>query len=320
MHKIGKLITSIWFEKKFAYYFMWPLLKPLSCLFFYISHRRREQFLNGTRSVYHAPVPVIIVGNITVGGNGKTPVVIWLVETLQSLGYKIGVVSRGYGGKAPAYPYLVTDKSPSQYSGDEPLLIKQRTGACMAVSPARSDAVKLLVQEKVDFIIADDGLQHYALARDMELAVIDGERRYGNSALLPLGPLREPVSRLNNVDFRICNGGSALPEQLSHCIAIAGIGSPQRFFDTLQSLNTPLDACYPLNDHQFLSLEQLMDYTKQGTNLLMTEKDAVKCRPLIEQAVDKSLFNHLWYLPVSAVFDTEKAQQIIDKIIGLKMT
>lgn len=339
-HK-ASLIERIWFNRGIEYYLAWPLLKPLSLLFSAIVRSRRAQYTQGKREVYRAPVPVVIVGNITVGGNGKTPVVVWLVESLMQRGYRVGVVSRGYGAKAPHYPYLVGDDSPSQYSGDEPLLIRQRTQALVAVSPVRSEAVQLLVEKDVDFIIADDGLQHYALARDMEITIIDGERRYGNEALLPLGPLREPTSRLREVDFCICNGGEAkdseiamhlVPSELVNinsgekrggdtlcdCVAIAGIGAPQRFFDTLTALDVDLKAGYPLEDHQRLTLEQLRAYASKGTHLLMTEKDAVKCRALIAQAQDSDSFDNLWYLPVAASFAEQQSQPMLDKLIYLK--
>lgn len=338
---MSSLIERIWFGKGIEYKLAWPLLKPLSLLFYYIVHRRRAKYIQGKKEVYKAPVPVVIVGNITAGGNGKTPVVIWLVESLMQQGYRVGVVSRGYGAKAPHYPYLVEDHSPSKFSGDEPLLIRQRTQALVAVSPVRSEAVKLLVEKGVDFIIADDGLQHYALARDLEITVIDGERRYGNEALLPLGPLREPISRLQEVDFCICNGGiakkgeiamSLVPSQLvniktgekrrvdslNDCIAIAGIGAPQRFFDTLTRLNADLKKGHALDDHQQLTLEQLQDYASQGTHLLMTEKDAVKCRALIAEDKEQSQFDHLWCLPVSASFAGQQTHVLFDKLISLK--
>lgn len=341
MSRKGSLIDKIWFNKGIEYKLAWPLLKPLSLLFSYIIRQRRKKYETGRKDVYRAPIPVVIVGNITVGGNGKTPVVIWLVESLMQLGFRVGVVSRGYGGKAPNYPYLVEDDSPSRFSGDEPLLIRQRTHALVAVSPKRSDAVKLLVDKGVDFIIADDGLQHYALARDLEITVIDGERRYGNEELLPLGPLREPLSRLDKVAFRICNGGMAQANEiamsiapgdlvniktdekkkadaLNECVAIAGIGAPQRFFNTLLSLNTDLKESYSLEDHQQLTLDELLDYAGRGKHLLMTEKDAVKCRALVQKSDLKSALDHLWYLPISAVFAGDEAQNIINKLVQIK--
>ncbi len=228
-------------------------LVALSLLFKSLSKRRKAQYRDGKKEVYRAPVPVVVVGNITVGGNGKTPTVIWLVELLQRQGYKPGVVSRGYGAKAPSYPLLLNSETPTQHCGDEPKLIHQRTGVPVAVSPNRSQAVKALLDSNVDIVITDDGLQHYALARDIELVVVDGVRRFGNERLMPLGPLREEVSRLDSVDFIIANGGKAQNSeismsltpslavnlktldqapvsQLSDLVAFAGIAHPPRFF------------------------------------------------------------------------------------------
>ena len=209
-------------------------------------------FYQGKKASYRAPIPVIVVGNITVGGNGKTPVVIWLIEQLQAQGYKPGVVSRGYGAKAPHYPLVVEEQTSTKHCGDEPKLIYQRTGSPVAVSPNRSDAVKALLPLGVDIIITDDGLQHYALERDIELVVVDGHRRFGNEHLMPLGVLRESTARLSEVDFIVANGGeskagemmmSLTPSlavnlktnfkapvgQLESLVAIAGIGHPPVF-------------------------------------------------------------------------------------------
>lgn len=157
-------------------------------------------------------MPVVVVGNLTAGGNGKTPVVIWLVEQLQQRGIRVGVVSRGYGGKADRYPLVLDDRTSTAQAGDEPVLIHQRTGAPVAVAPLRSDAVKaLLSAHDLQMIVTDDGLQHYKLARDREIVVIDGVRRFGNGWWLPAGPMRERASRLQSVDAVIVNGGVARP-------------------------------------------------------------------------------------------------------------
>ncbi len=194
------------------------------------------------------------MGNLTAGGNGKTPVVIWLVEQLQQRGIRVGVVSRGYGGKADRYPLLLTSTTSTAQAGDEPVLIYQRTGAPVAVSPVRTEAVKaILAQHPVQLIVTDDGLQHYRLARDMEIVVIDGVRRFGNGWWLPAGPMRERASRLKTVNAVITNGGVAKRDEipmrlrpgmainlhtgerrevrdLKHVVAMAGIGHPPRFF------------------------------------------------------------------------------------------
>ncbi|MUK43445.1 tetraacyldisaccharide 4'-kinase [Aliivibrio fischeri] len=327
------MIEKIWFDNHFLGKLLWPLLWPLSCLFKWIAKKRKSDYQNGKKQSYRSSVPVVVVGNITAGGNGKTPVVVWLVEQLQRKGYKVGVASRGYGGKAPHYPYLLTESTTPDISGDEPVLIKQRTKAEVAVAPVRSEAVKMLEQQGVDFIITDDGLQHYALQRDIEFIVIDGKRRFGNQHYIPLGPLREGVERLSSVDFLICNGGEPQENEvsmrlqpseainlvtgerrsvssLSNLVAFAGIGHPPRFFETLNQLKANVVHTQGFEDHKAFEpteIEQLMQY---GEQLIMTEKDAVKCQSFAQSS--------WWYLPVDATFPEEKAQQILNKIIEVK--
>ena len=200
------MIEWLWYRRSWVNW----LFAPLALLFALLTTARRGLYRAGWIRSYRAPVPVIVVGNITVGGNGKTPVVLWLVELLTKAGYHPGVVSRGYGGKAPHYPYLLHPAATAAEAGDEPVLIYQRCGCPVAVAPKRATAVQLLVEQcGVDVIICDDGLQHYALQRDIELAVMDGERRLGNGWLMPMGPLRETPSRLRQVMAVICNGGQA---------------------------------------------------------------------------------------------------------------
>lgn len=243
---------------------LWLLLLPLSWLYGLVSGLIRLSYKVGLKRAWRAPVPVVVVGNLTAGGNGKTPVVIWLVEQLTRRGIRVGVVSRGYGGKAERYPLLLTPQTTTAEAGDEPVLIFQRTGAPVAVSPVRSEAVQaLLNQTDVQIVITDDGLQHYALARDKEIVVIDGVRRFGNGWWLPAGPMRERASRLRAVDAVIVNGGTAqageIPMQLRPglavnlltgerrdvaelpgLVAMAGIGHPPRFFSTLEACGARL--------------------------------------------------------------------------------
>ncbi len=335
---MSTLIEKIWFQRHPAGIALIPVLWPLSKIFGAISRYRRQQFSDGKKPSYRAPVPVVIVGNITAGGNGKTPVVIWLVEQLLAQGLKPGVVSRGYGGKAPHYPYQVDADSPTAYVGDEPVLIHRRTGVPVAVSPVRADAVKLLLGETdedqhIDVIITDDGLQHYALARDLEIVVIDGQRRFGNQHLIPMGPLRESCERLREVDFQICNGGEAqlgeipmrlspsalinlktgercLVTELSDIVAMAGIGHPPRFFETLRELGVEPIYCQPFADHQAFKQQELTVLAEKGQHLVMTEKDAVKCHAFAE--------SNWWYLPVDAELPARQAQDIISQIIKVK--
>ncbi|WP_394125770.1 tetraacyldisaccharide 4'-kinase [Vibrio hepatarius] len=328
------MIEKIWFENHPIKYLLWPLLWPLSVLFGWVSRNRRHQYQTGKKASYRPPVPVIVVGNITAGGNGKTPVVIWLVEKLQQLGYKPGVVSRGYGAKAPSYPLTVEADTSPKHCGDEPKLIYKRTGAPVSVSPVRSDAVKALLKQDVDIIITDDGLQHYALERDIEIVVIDGKRRFGNECLIPLGPLRESVERLSEVDLLITNGGQALDNEASmslvpthavnlltgervavtelkeSLVAMAGIGHPPRFFNTLTQLGATPVVAQGFADHKDFEPSQLEALATQGKHLIMTEKDAVKCAHYAKE--------NWWYLPVNAEFSATDEVRILDKIKEVK--
>lgn len=323
------MIDKLWFSQHWIQWFAWPLLKPLSLIFTYLSNRRKQAYLSGEKPSYRSPVPVIVVGNITAGGNGKTPMVIWLVERLQQLGYRPGVVSRGYGGKAPRYPLVVQSNTPTDHCGDEPKLIAERTGVPVAVSPVRCDAVKALLPLNVDVVITDDGLQHYALQRDMELIVIDGQRRFGNEQMIPLGPLREPISRCNSVDFLINNGGKVQGQEISMTLsadlafniktgerasitdlgkiaAFAGIGHPPRFFRTLEQLGANLSTRQAFSDHQPYHLADIEPLQHGVDAVVMTEKDMVKCRDFAN--------DNWWYLPISATFEPAQEQLIIRQI------
>ncbi|UKJ22788.1 tetraacyldisaccharide 4'-kinase [Enterobacter mori] len=312
---------------------LWRLLLPLSWLYGLVSGAIRMMYRLGLKRAWRAPVPVVVVGNLTAGGNGKTPVVIWLVEQLQKRGIRPGVVSRGYGGKATHYPLLLTADTTTAEAGDEPVLIYQRTGVPVAVSPVRSDAVQaLLAGHAVDIIITDDGLQHYALARDKEIVVIDGVRRFGNGWWLPAGPMRERASRLQSVDAVIVNGGQAKPgeipmhlqpgmavnlltgerkavEQLPALVAMAGIGHPPRFFATLEQCGARPEKRVPLADHQALVEGQVDALTVPGQSLIMTEKDAVKCRAFAKE--------NWWYLPVDAELSGEQPEHLLKELIAL---
>ncbi|MCC2655581.1 MAG: tetraacyldisaccharide 4-kinase [Panacagrimonas sp.] len=274
-------------------------LLPLSSLFGVVARVRRRRI-----QPQSAPLPVIVVGNLAVGGTGKTPFVIWLVEQLREWGLRPGVISRGYGGRAPRYPWRVTGRTPVSESGDEPLLIALRTAAPVMVGADRVAAARALAaQAEIDVLISDDGLQHYRLARALEICVIDGRRGLGNGALLPAGPLREPASRLDEVGLVVINGegyDTGHPGQLTMELraveaeslaggaalhidrlrgqrvhAIAGIGNPSRFFDMLRGRGVEVIE-HPFPDHHAYTGQdiQFLD----GLMVLMTEKDAVKCR------------------------------------------
>lgn len=293
------------------------LLRPLEALYRRVVTRKRARFLSGESASYRAPVPVIVVGNITVGGTGKTPMILWLIEHCRSLGLKVGVVSRGYGAKPPHFPWRVRASQSAAQAGDEPLLIVQRTDVPLMIDPDRSRAVRaLLASEPLDLILCDDGMQHYRLARDLELVLIDAARGLGNGRCLPAGPLREPVERLDDVGAVLHNGATVDPPRgfafglrpsalvnlrtgerrpLEHFPAgqalhgVAGIGNPQRFFNTLQGLNwQPVP--HPFADHAQFDAQSLA--FEPPLPLVMTEKDAVKCRDFAG--------DDWWYLAVDA--------------------
>lgn len=312
---------------------LYLLLLPLSWFYGLVSYLIRFSYRSGLRKSWQAPVPVVVVGNLTAGGNGKTPMVIWLVEHLQLRGYRVGVVSRGYGGKSRQYPLVLDQHTTTQQAGDEPVLIYQRTGVPVAISPKRRDAVSALLQRySLDLVITDDGLQHYALRRDFELVVIDGVRRFGNGWWLPAGPMRERAGRLQSVDACVVNGGSAQPGEIAmsllaqhainiatgerclattllRVVAMAGIGHPPRFFATLTSLGIKTECEIPFADHQEYSYRQLAALVGTDQTLLMTEKDAVKCRAFAQ--------SNWWYLPVDAVLPKKEAECLLQKIEGL---
>lgn len=312
---------------------LWLLLLPLSWLYGLVSGIIRLSWQCGLRKPWRAPVPIVVVGNLTAGGNGKTPVVVWLVEQLQQRGIRVGVVSRGYGGKAPHYPLVLTPETTTFQAGDEPVLIYQRTGAPVAVSPARVEAVQaLLSQHSVQIIVTDDGLQHYRLHRDKEIVVIDGVRRFGNGWWLPAGPMRERASRLKTVDAVIANGGVAFASEIAmqlkpgkavnlctgehrdvrelhHLVAMAGIGHPPRFFATLAQCGVTPESTVALADHQALTHAGVKNLVKPGQTLIMTEKDAVKCRAFAE--------DNWWYLPVDAQLDGEPAEKLLQELLTL---
>lgn len=319
-------LEKIWYQRS-------PLallLLPLAIVFCSLVWLRRHAYRLGLLPSYGMPMPVIVVGNISVGGTGKTPLVIWLVEHLRARGYRPGIISRGYGGKARSWPQQVRADSDPTMVGDEPVLLAQRCGCPMAVGPDRVAAARALVDHSdCDVMISDDGLQHYALKRDVEIAVIDGVRRFGTGFCLPAGPLREPISRLKSVDLVVANGlGGRLeypmqlhleqarsfddPEQrqaLSHwrertVHGVAGIGNPQRFFDALQGQGLRVIGHDFPDHHDFVTAD--LDFDPQYP-ILMTEKDAVKCRHIG--------VHNAWWVPVTAVPDKSLPVQL-DRLLA----
>jgi tetraacyldisaccharide 4'-kinase len=301
------------------------LLAPVGWLFGLIATARRYTYRVGLLRRDKLPVPVIVVGNITVGGTGKTPLVIWLVNRLQQAGYRPGVASRGYGGAATRWPQAVNGNSDPYLVGDEPVLIARRTLCPVVVGPRRALAAKMLMAEhNCDVVVCDDGLQHYSLDRDIEIVVVDAARRLGNGRCLPAGPLRERSSRLQTVDMVIVNGGNKDNECNMQLVGeranqlrdpgvnrelrywdgktvhgVAGIGNPDRFFAQLRAHgHVVVEHAFP--DHHDFQADDL----RFGDELpvMMTEKDAVKCRAFARS-------NH-WYVPVEASLNMRGEYQL----------
>ena len=306
------------------------LLWPFALLMQGISICRRYAYQQGWFKSYKSSLPVVIVGNISVGGNGKTPFVISLCELLIKQGYKPGVISRGYGGKAEAYPLNVNAQTSGKQAGDEPVLIYQRLQIPVVVDPVRANAADYLARHcDVDVIITDDGLQHYALQRDIEIVVVDGKRRYGNQHIMPMGPLRESVKRLQSVDFIINNGAvhqgestmmlvasdckrvdgvaGQLPKQQVN--ACAAIGYPPRFFSTLVEQGFTLDKQVAFADHHAYTPSDFVQF-QVDKPLLMTEKDAVKCTSFAQE--------NWWYLPIDGQLPDSFIQPFLEKLTQIK--
>lgn len=304
------------------------MLRPLSWVFTKIAAYKKTQ-----TTPWHAPVPVVVVGNISVGGTGKTPLVAWIAEQLKALGHYPGIVSRGYGGKSLEYPLSVNGLSDPRAAGDEAVMLARKTDCPVVVAPDRCEAVRhLLSEESCNVILSDDGLQHYALGRNVEIAVIDAERGLGNRLCLPAGPLREPVDRLQSVDLVVVNGdkdpnlsvpyvtmkvvvnelkhltGAELVEPNGETVhAIAGIGNPGRFFTTLRELGFDVIE-HRFDDHHQYKLSDL----SFGDDLpvVMTEKDAVKCR----QLKTAHIHPNFWYLDISVDPDELLLAKLLSKI------
>jgi tetraacyldisaccharide 4'-kinase len=299
------------------------LLLPVSWLFGLLTALRRLLYRFNILKTHQLPVPVIVVGNITVGGTGKTPLVTYLVEHLKAAGYHPAIISRGYGGKQVC---IVNENSTPAQVGDEPVLMAKRTGVPVSVNPDRVTAAQALlkVYPMCDVLISDDGLQHYRLRRDIEIALVH-THALGNGRLLPAGPLREGLSRLQSVDMIVNSGELPIPSsealnvyqmrlkgdvfhsldnQQSHSAmffkdkvvyAIAAIGHPQRFFASLSALGLRFNTRVFPDHHPFMR----SDFTDiEQHTLLMTEKDAVKCQGLG--------LHDAWYLPVKAEVSAEK--------------
>jgi tetraacyldisaccharide 4'-kinase len=335
MH-LARSLTAAWYAPRVTP--LAALLWPLSLLYRVVSGARRFAYRAGWRRAERAPVPVVVVGNITAGGTGKTPIVRALVAALAARGFHPGIVSRGYGSRRSAARIAAPGAAP-EVVGDEPAMLAG-DGFPVAVGARRIEAVRALLQAHpgIDVIVSDDGLQHYALDRDVEIAVIDAERRFGNGLQLPAGPLREPVSRLRDVDAIVWRGSgtravdvgsraavfevaaesaplrSVLDPQRTLDVvalrglevqAVAGIGDPERFFAQLRALGlTPV--CHAFPDHHRFKAGDLE--WRGASAIVMTEKDAVKCRAFADART--------WFLPLRMRIDPALTDLVEEAIRG----
>jgi tetraacyldisaccharide 4'-kinase len=313
------------------------LLLPFSVLFVGIAYVRRACYRSGLLRSHGVSKPVVVVGNLTAGGTGKTPFVVWLARELLERGHVPGVITRGYGGRSMAWPCDVEATSDPVQVGDEAVLIAEQTGGIVVAGPDRVRAAQRAIERGATIVISDDGLQHYRLARAAEIAVIDGARVFGNGWRLPAGPLREGPSRLAEVDVVVVNrrndGGELSDRRLPvHPFrvsmqtrlgavrslvtnevrdlgsfagplvhAVAGIGNPRSFFDALRAAGLSLDA-HALADHAALSPETL--HFTDAAAILMTDKDAVKCRGFADHR----------YWAVALDVQVDRASELINAI------
>jgi tetraacyldisaccharide 4'-kinase len=318
--------VSAWYQPQLTW--LTFLLLPLSWAFGVVISLRRLLFQLKVKKSHRFAVPVIVIGNITVGGTGKTPLVLWLAQLLKAHGFEPGIVSRGVGGIQQISPRVVDAHSSVRQIGDEGILLAEKSGCQVVVGIDRVACVnQLLTESKCNVVISDDGLQHYALQRDIEIAVIDGARGLGNERLLPAGPLREKPSRLDRVDYIVRQGDALRGEFGMQLIAeklislagidakkfsdfsgqrvhaVAAIGNPRRFFALLKKYNiTVIEHIFP--DHYFFQKQDLEFF--DDLPVIMTEKDAVKCREFANK--------QYWYVPVVAKVDGGLEKAVLNKL------
>jgi tetraacyldisaccharide 4'-kinase len=326
-------LTELWYAPARP-----SLLQPLGWLYAGVMRVRRALYGAGVLRTVRAGAPVIVVGNLTVGGTGKTPLTLWLAAALRARGRKVGIVSRGYGRKDSSVQ-AVTATSDWRAVGDEPVLLARRSGCATVVAQDRAAGAAALVAQGVDVVLADDGLQHLRLARDCQILVVDGARGFGNARVLPAGPLRESLAQLAQADVIVVNGaaehpslaalpaGRTLSMQLlagdvlrvdgqggaralrefrgQRVHAVAAIGNPGRFFRALRAQGIePIE--HPFPDHHPFAAQDLA--FGDAAVVLMTEKDAVKCTGFADA--------RLWYVPVTAQLSEHDAHALVDRVLA----
>ena len=328
---LSRVLDRIWYGRSPWRWLLWPL----GVCYRYIAGVRRLIYRWRIRPVTELPVPVVVVGNLTVGGTGKTPLVIWLAEELRQRGYSVGIVSRGYRGRAGTWPQAVHRDSDPELVGDEAVMLARTTNCSVSVGPDRVKAAQaILDREQVDVLLADDGLQHLALGRIMEIVVVDGERGLGNGLRLPAGPLREGRERLARACAVVVNGGNWLPDEAIGDIfragtsmqdvrqltdaarkslesfrgmpvhAVAAIGHPQRFFRMLTAAGLKVIE-HPLPDHASIDAADLR--FNDSAPVLVTEKDAVKCGRISH--------GNVWCVPIKLSFRPEDSAGLMDRVL-----
>lgn len=326
---LTRFFDSLWYGGNPLAYLFWPVAFVYGTLM----RARRAAYRRGWLRTIEPPVPVVVVGNLTAGGTGKTPLVIWLAEAFTARGFAVGIVTRGYRGRAAEWPLRVEPDSDAQAAGDEAVLLAARTRCPVMAGPDRVAALeRLAAQQMLDVVLADDGLQHLRLGRTVELAVVDGARGLGNGLCLPAGPLREPPERLRDVDAIVVNGGrwghsgvfrmtlaaerairvggtearplAAFAASPVH--AVAGIGHPERFFRLLEDADLEV-LRHPLPDHAVIGADDLS--FDDGLPVLITEKDAVKCGAIAHP--------NLWCVPVEVELAPGHAERLLALLLRI---
>jgi len=331
---LAQMIQDAWNEQA-----KWLIVfRPLSWIYRGGFLLNKKLYKIGAKSSYTAPIPVMVIGNITVGGSGKTPLLIHLVSYLNSLDIKVGVISRGYGGKGP-FPAYVDLNATAETVGDEPALIVQSTGVPMAVGSNRQQSIELLLSKhQLDLIICDDGLQHLALARQLEWIVLDNNRGLGNEKLLPEGYLREPKKRLetgtviehssnpqtdlnmhleSSQPYLLNKDLDTVFDQNKDFYAVVGIGFPQRFYNTLEKMGIQHFQCHEFPDHYEYELEDLQ--FEDANPIITTEKDAVKLLAILKK--NPNFKREIWVVPVDAVLSPACYETLHQQLkqLGLKL-